>query len=520
MYNRIQFLLLMIGMLFTVAQLSAQTKKLTGKPRTLIVIFDGLRPDYITPELMPNVYKLKQDGAYGKQNHSVFPTVTRVNASSYSTGSYPERHGLMGNSVYFPGVSKTKVLDTSDAAQLEQASLSVSGNLLTAISFGEIMQAQGQPFMVFSSGSTGQALLQNHKVSGGFIINPELILPNDKMAEVVKALGPPPPDATPNTARHTWVTDGLLHYALKPDGPQVSAIWYSDPDATAHAEGMGADLTNTSIRGVDEQFGRVIAHLKNNKLYEQYNIVISADHGFVTHVGKNSLADFLISKGLKAGKESEDVVVAGGALYVKDHDEAKIKSIVSALQKEVWIGALFTRAKQSNSLHGIADGTLSFETIHWDHPERRADILVDLNWDDRKNERGFSGTSYARGVAGHGSSSPYEIHIPLICAGPSFKKNFVSDLPTSNVDIVPTILHLMDIPIPSSMQGRVMDELLRNTVVKNEKAKVEKVETQKTAPWGTYKLVLEKSIWKNREYINYTRTERIMTDKSNKGGGR
>jgi hypothetical protein len=31
----------------------------------------------------------------------------------------------MGNTVYFPGVSKTKVLDTGDAAQLEQAATSV-----------------------------------------------------------------------------------------------------------------------------------------------------------------------------------------------------------------------------------------------------------------------------------------------------------------------------------------------------------------------------------------------------------
>ena len=186
------------------------------------------------------------------------------------------------------------------------------------------------------------------------------------------------------------------------------------------------------------------------------------------------------------------------------------------MQKEVWIGALFTRAKQSNASQGIADGTLSFETIHWNHPERRADILVDLNWDDRKNERGFSGTSYSRGVAGHGTSSPYEIHIPLICAGPSFKTNFVSDLPTSNVDIVPTILHILEIPIPPSMQGRVMDELLRNTETTKEKAKVEKVETHITAPWGMYKLVLEKSIWKDREYVNFTRTERIVAEQTKK----
>jgi hypothetical protein len=407
-------------------------------------------------------------------------------------------------------VSKTKGLNTGDAAQLEQAAQSVSGNLLTAISIGEIMQAQGDPFMVFSSGSTGQALLQNHKVAGGLIINPDMILPNHKMPDVVKVLGSPPPDATPNTARHTWVTEGLLKYALNPNGPHVSAIWYSDPDGTAHAEGMGADLTNVSIKGVDEQFGRIITHLKNNKLYDQYNIVITADHGFVTYVGQNNLTDFLIAKGLKADKESEDVVVVGGALYVNDHDEAKIKAIVSALQKEVWIGAIFTKAKQPDTFQGIADGTFSFETIHWNHPERSGDILVDMNWDDRKNERGFSGASYSKGVAGHGSSSPYEIHIPLICAGPSFKRNFVSELPTSNVDIVPTLLHILAIPIPPSMQGRVMNELLHNNVSTGEQAKVEKIETQTIAPWGTYKLVLEKSIWMSHEYINYTRTERIV----------
>src|SRR6185503_1533124 len=80
--------------------------------RTLIVFFDGLRPDYITPQGMPNVYAFSKTGCYGKQHHSVFPTVTRVNASSYSTGSYPGTHGLMGNTVYFPQVDSRKGLNT------------------------------------------------------------------------------------------------------------------------------------------------------------------------------------------------------------------------------------------------------------------------------------------------------------------------------------------------------------------------------------------------------------------------
>ena len=102
-----QWLLLVVSFLLLKAA-AAQQKE----TRTLIVFFDGLRPDYITPELMPNLYAFKKQGGYGKQHHSVFPTVTRVNSASYSTGSYPVTHGLMGNSVFFPQVSPAKSLSS------------------------------------------------------------------------------------------------------------------------------------------------------------------------------------------------------------------------------------------------------------------------------------------------------------------------------------------------------------------------------------------------------------------------
>ena len=149
-----------------------------------------------------------------------------------------------------------------------------------------------------------------------------------------------------------------------------------------------------------------------------------------------------------------------GAIYVKDHNAAIIQKIVSALQAEEWVGGIFTLAKKPGDTKGRVAGTLSFEAIHWNHTERAADILVDENWDDRKNDKGYAGTSFSRGVAGHGGLSPYEVHIALLTAGPSFKKNFSSELPTSNVDIVPTILAIHNLAVPKSMDGRVLHELL------------------------------------------------------------
>ena len=126
--------------------------------RTLIVVFDGLRPDYITPEYMPNVHAMKKTGAYGLHNHSVFPTVTRVNASSYITGSYPAKHGLMGNTVYFPEVDKAHGLNTGEVSDLRRIDQATGDKLLTAVSLGELLRKAGHKMMVFSSGSSGQAL--------------------------------------------------------------------------------------------------------------------------------------------------------------------------------------------------------------------------------------------------------------------------------------------------------------------------------------------------------------------------
>jgi hypothetical protein len=382
--------------------------------------------------------------------------------------------------------------------------------LLTAISLGEVLQSAGAKMMVFSSGSTGQALLQNHTLSGGAVINPSLILPDALKPAIVHEIGPIPTKAKPNSQQHQWVTNALIKYGLTLNGPLVSAIWFSDPDGTAHSDGIGAATAMQAIRSVDEQFGRIINALKEKNLSPYFNIIISTDHGFVTNVGKESLTDFLIKQGLKKDKESEDVIVAEGAIYVKDHDEKAIKNIVHTLQSQEWVGAIFTKAKKPGDLKGSVEGTLSFESIHWNHPERAADILVDENWDDRKNAHGYAGTSYSRGVAGHGGISPYEVHIPLLAAGPSFKKSFESDLPTSNVDIAPTVLYMHNIAIPASMDGRVVNELLmkKNIAARKMDVKIERIQTSAKYNGGTYRLNLQRTRLGNYQYVDFAKVTR------------
>jgi predicted AlkP superfamily pyrophosphatase or phosphodiesterase len=499
-----KFLLILLVLCALIAHAQDSQKKL----HTLIVFFDGMRPDYITPELMPNVYDLKTKGSYGLAHHSVFPTVTRVNASSYATGSYPATHGLLGNTVYFPQVDKTTGLNTGDASELMRITETTHGRLLTTITLGELLQKAGSRLMIFSSGSTGQAFLQNNTVSGGMVVNPSLILPASLKEEVIKTIGQPPPSGKPNTAQHEWAANALIHYGLGPNSPLVSAIWFSDPDGAAHSKGIGSPEAIESIKTVDAQFGRIVRSLEEKGMLDSYNIIISADHGFVTDIGKQGLADFLIKEGLKDDKTSEDVVLAGGAIYVRNHDQGKIKKIVAALQAQEWVGAIFTKAASKDRRKGWVEGTLSFETIHWNHPERAADILVDYNWSDRKNEHGYAGASFSKGVAGHGGGSPYEIHIPLIASGPSFRKNYESSVPTSNVDIVPTILKIHGIKVPEQMDGRVMSELLVDGKSPGREIKKETIETSAKFGSGVYHLILERSVVGKYRYVDEARVTR------------
>src|ERR1700761_4506850 len=90
---------------------------LAQKPRVVVLVIDGLRPDLIRADIMPNLARLKAEGAWCANSHSVFPTVTRVNSASISTGAWPSVHGIVGNSMWVDAVSP-RPFDTSNYQNL------------------------------------------------------------------------------------------------------------------------------------------------------------------------------------------------------------------------------------------------------------------------------------------------------------------------------------------------------------------------------------------------------------------
>jgi arylsulfatase A-like enzyme len=421
----------------------------------LLVVLDGLRPDYVTAELMPNLHRLAEKGVRFERHHSVFPTVTRVNAASLVTGAYPESHGLLGNTVYSPEVDAGAGLSTSSRENLVRMQ-AAEGRLLDAPDLGSLFADAGKRVLAVSSGSPGSAWLLNHHVQGG-LLHTDFSLPPELEPIVAQRLGEVPPDATPNTARNRRAVDLLLDVGLPEIAPQLAILWLSDPDHTAHGSGIGSSEAQESLRLVDAELGRLLDELARRG-YE-LNVFVTSDHGFSTHTAGFEVVDEIVARfAASDAGGTPDLLRVGHAIYDLAHDDDRLAELVSALQLSPGIGAIFT-AGDGDEPAGSYPGTLSFGAARWQHARSGA-ILLSADWSDEANELGWAGSSTAGGTAGHGSSGRWDIHNTLVAAGPDLCTATVSEVPTANVDLAPTLLWLAGIDVPASVSGRVLAEAM------------------------------------------------------------
>jgi len=150
------------------AAVAAAAEPLPGKARlNLVFILDGLRPDSINPEDTPSLFKLRQEGVNYLNGHSVFPTVTRVNATAMATGTYPGKNGIVGNTLYVPKVNPNRAFNNDDYKNLLKLDEVTQGNMVLVKSLGELLHARGMKLAGVSSGSSGQSLLLNPRAPNG-----------------------------------------------------------------------------------------------------------------------------------------------------------------------------------------------------------------------------------------------------------------------------------------------------------------------------------------------------------------
>lgn len=427
------------------------------KTLNLLIIVDGLRPDYITLEIMPNLYALGKRGIVGEVHSAAFPSVTRVNSATISSGSYPERHGLMHNTMFVPGM-QDEPFSTGSARNLRRLASFSGGRVLLAETLGELLHKTGMQLFVTGTGGSGTSLLQNpfHATEARIWTAAGFFKPPGSRHEAVAAIGPLP---NSSSARTIWAFDAYLHSVRSHNPPDAAVLWIHEPDGPGHRYGVGAPETLEAVSNVDAQIGRIVAAHAEHGLTNRVNIFVTSDHGYTTSAG-----GFRAARTLRENHINSDgnMTVVNNMVFIEPYDKSLLRRVVRAFQCDPEAGNVYTHPVRPGSSKGIVPGTLSTSVIQWNHP-RAADVIVSPTWSDAVNEFGFPGaSSYDRQrPGGHGSDSPYDLQIQLVAAGPDIKSGLRSRVPTGNVDLAPTVLYLLGIDPPRGMDGRVLHELLR-----------------------------------------------------------
>ncbi len=231
--------------------------------RVLIVAFDALRPDMVTPALMPNLCAFAEAGVRFSHSRATFPTETRVNQAALVTGCTPARHGIVGNKFMDPVASPGKLFNTGDETELAAGDRRLGGKLLGVPALGEILAEQRMGLATISAGTPGGARLLHHKAEslGGFrfaLHRPDASVPAARIADMVARIGPVPPHEIPSLSWLTYATDAYLDYVEPELAPEVAILWLCEPDNSYHYRGIGSAKNLTAIRHADAEFGRIL----------------------------------------------------------------------------------------------------------------------------------------------------------------------------------------------------------------------------------------------------------------------
>jgi predicted AlkP superfamily pyrophosphatase or phosphodiesterase len=434
----------------------------------VVVVWDGMRPDFISREHTPTLYQLAQDGTFFQNHHPVYISTTEVNGTAINTGEHPEHSGIIANKEYRPQIDKTKSIAMEDEDAVRQGDLISGGHYIAVPTLAEIIQGAGFPTAITGTKSVTLLLdraekrsTDSAKASADFFKGD--ILPASAMKMMVDANdGQPFPDKItfPNVAQDAWTTKGLTGGLWKNGVPKFSVLWMSDPDYTQHDTSPGSPESLGALESIDRNLAVVLQTLEEKKLREKTDVFVVSDHGFSTVERSVDVADLLKQAGFHAAKkltnpQPGDIMVIGlggsVSLYVIGHDETIIRKLVEFFQASDFAGVIFS--------HLAIEGTFPLEQVRV-ASANAPDVLVSLRWNAKTNAFGapgmFAGDTNKKGA--HGSLSPFDMHNTLAAAGPDFRRGFKDTLPTGNIDLAPTILWILGLQPPQKMDGRILSE--------------------------------------------------------------
>jgi arylsulfatase A-like enzyme len=463
------FALVLFGWLMPIAA-RAELPARGNASHVVVVVWDGMRPDFVTEQNCPTLFRLARQGVFFKNHHPVYISTTEVNGTALATGMYPQESGIIGNSEFRPVINAKQRVRTEALGTVRKGDECANNHYLNFPTIEELLHLQGKRTVI--AGAKPVVLLhdraERENDSENAVLCAGRTLPENLARELIQKLGEFPATNVIGIDRDRWTTKALIDVLWAKNVPAFSLLWLSEPDFSQHETGPGSPESLKAIRSSDDNLALALQALEKKGVRDQTDVIVVSDHAFSTISQNIDVAGALKAHGFNAFREfppgeiPDDALLVignGGSafIYLHHRDHKLVTKLAHFLQSQPFAGVIFCREP--------VEGTFSLADAKINSPDA-ADIVLSLHWTDGKNANGVQGLvgsdyyEYGPPQGMHGTLSPFDMHNTCIAAGPDFRKGVQDYLPSGNIDIAPTVAWILGVELSHKFSGRVLKEAL------------------------------------------------------------
>jgi phosphonoacetate hydrolase len=356
-------------------QTNPEPPLIKGNQRVVIVMLDGFGPDYLEQSEMPVLKGLMAKG-FTKVVAGVMPSVTNVNNASIATGTWPESHGITGNSFFDEHAGRAEYMENSRyvlrPTLFERAARrGIKSALLTAKKKTVALLANGTDLAIAAEAPT---------------------------ADQIQKYGTPPAIYSREINYWLW---GVAVNLLK-TRPDLKCVYVHTTDYPMHTWAPQAPESKEHLAKLDALLGQAVAAAPDAAF------LITADHGLNAKTRCWDLAKACKNRGLElrfALSAERDKYVKhhrtfGGTGYVWLRSQRDLEAATKIIRGLDGVEAVLTRAEAARRFHLM--------------PERIGELVVlgDRDTVFGETEPGLEVESLPPTFRTHGST--HEANVPLI----------------------------------------------------------------------------------------------------------
>ncbi|XP_060854448.1 ectonucleotide pyrophosphatase/phosphodiesterase family member 5-like isoform X1 [Rhopalosiphum padi] len=371
-------------------------------PVTVVVSFDGFRPEYIRQNLTPTMAKFRDASAAPPYMRATFPTKTFVNHFTIATGMYPETHGVLDNYM-FDRNNKTMHYtyeqfhyDDSLVPIWIQNEVNGDGR------YSGVMMWPGSDF-AYQGKKPTYMQIYNHSM-----------LWNTRIDKIM-----------------SWIKD-----ENKP--ANLVYMYFDEPDKTGHLKGINSKEIQDQIVRVDVALGYLLDHIKSENLENKINLIILSDHGMdtVTYDRMIHLDKYVTNTTYKKVSSGPNVFIHPNEhkfdeIYTNLSKIANTTKTFSVFKKDQLLDRwhMKNNTRLNNIIYLLANPGYAF----WDE---YYELILSRTTKEKFNV----------GAHGYDNEEP-QMRAIFMASGPAFKKNYTAQ-PFNNVDLYSLICRIASLNEP------------------------------------------------------------------------